>query len=63
MGLNFVMGTTGGDREKLVKDIHASSVYAIVAPQMGKQVDFCFLFILQHFLDRRISSHVEIYER
>ena len=38
LGLNFVMGTTGGDREKLMKDVHASGVYAVIAPQMGKQV-------------------------
>lgn len=34
----FVMGTTGGDREKLVRDAEAAGVYAVVAPQMGKQV-------------------------
>lgn len=38
LGLNFVMGTTGGDREKLIKDVGASDVYAVIAPQMGKQV-------------------------
>ncbi len=32
------MGTTGGDREKLTKDVHDSGVYAVIAPQMGKQV-------------------------
>jgi len=32
------MGTTGGDRNKLVKDVEASGVYAVIAPQMGKQV-------------------------
>jgi 4-hydroxy-tetrahydrodipicolinate reductase len=37
-GLPFVMGTTGGDRNKLVKDVEASGVYAVIAPQMGKQV-------------------------
>ncbi|KAF8058119.1 DAPB1 [Scenedesmus sp. PABB004] len=34
----FVMGTTGGDRERLVADVVASGVYAVIAPQMGKQV-------------------------
>lgn len=37
-GLPFVMGTTGGDRDKLFKSIHDSGVYAVIAPQMGKQV-------------------------
>jgi hypothetical protein len=35
------MGTTGGDRNKLVKDVEASGVYAVIAPQMGKQVGVC----------------------
>jgi hypothetical protein len=39
--LPFVMGTTGGDRNKLVKDVEASGVYAVIAPQMGKQVGVC----------------------
>jgi len=34
----FVMGTTGGDREKLIEDTIASGTYAVIAPQMGKQV-------------------------
>jgi 4-hydroxy-tetrahydrodipicolinate reductase len=33
----FVMGTTGGDRAKLAADVAASGVYAVIAPQMGKQ--------------------------
>lgn len=37
-GLPFVMGTTGGDREKLVEDVLKAGVYAVIAPQMGKQV-------------------------
>ena len=32
------MGTTGGDREKLLADTKASGTYAVIAPQMGKQV-------------------------
>ena len=35
----FVMGTTGGDREKLIKDTQDLGTYAVIAPQMGKQVD------------------------
>lgn len=34
----FVMGTTGGDREQLLADTKASGTYAVIAPQMGKQV-------------------------
>ena len=32
------MGTTGGDREQLRADTLASGTYAVIAPQMGKQV-------------------------
>ena len=34
----FVMGTTGGDREELTCDVLESNTYAVIAPQMGKQV-------------------------
>ena len=34
----FVVGTTGGDREKLMQDARAGNSYAVIAPQMGKQV-------------------------
>ncbi len=34
----FVVGTTGGDREKLMQDAKAGNAYAVIAPQMGKQV-------------------------
>lgn len=34
----FVMGTTGGDRHQLLEDTKNASVYAVIAPQMGKQV-------------------------
>lgn len=34
----FVMGTTGGDREKLLSEVGAAGLYAVIAPQMGKQV-------------------------
>jgi len=37
-GLPFVMGTTGGDRNKVIQAAEAAGVYAVVAPQMGKQV-------------------------
>lgn len=37
-GVPFVMGTTGGDRAKLVDVPAAAGTYAVVAPQMGKQL-------------------------
>jgi 4-hydroxy-tetrahydrodipicolinate reductase len=37
-GLSFVMGTTGGDRSKLEKTIVSSSIAAVVAPNMAKQI-------------------------
>ncbi|XP_051125620.1 4-hydroxy-tetrahydrodipicolinate reductase 2, chloroplastic-like [Andrographis paniculata] len=38
VGVPFVMGTTGGDRELLYKTLAESKVYAVISPQMGKQV-------------------------
>lgn len=38
LGVPFVMGTTGGNRERLYKTVEDSKVYAIISPQMGKQV-------------------------
>jgi len=37
-GLPFVMGTTGGDRQRLVKTVAASSIAAVIAPNMAKQI-------------------------
>jgi 4-hydroxy-tetrahydrodipicolinate reductase len=34
----FVMGTTGGDREKLMKDMETLGASAVIAPNMGKQI-------------------------
>jgi 4-hydroxy-tetrahydrodipicolinate reductase len=36
--LPFVMGTTGGDRSKLASDVKGAGLYAVIAPQMGKQI-------------------------
>lgn len=36
--LPFVMGTTGGDREALLRDVEASGNWAVIAPNMGKQI-------------------------
>eukprot|EP00877_Chromochloris_zofingiensis_P014130 jgi/Chrzof1/8971/Cz03g31130.t1 len=37
-GVPFVMGTTGGDRDQVIAAAEQHGVYAVVAPQMGKQV-------------------------
>ncbi|KAL6644717.1 hypothetical protein ACP70R_016325 [Stipagrostis hirtigluma subsp. patula] len=38
LGLPFVMGTTGGDKQLLYKSVQDSKNYALISPQMGKQV-------------------------
>ena len=41
VGLPFVMGTTGGDRQKLEATVRANtdaSFAAVIAPNMGKQI-------------------------
>ena len=38
VGVPFVMGTTGGDTDLLYKTVEDSKVYAVISPQMGKQV-------------------------
>ncbi|KAJ9173926.1 hypothetical protein P3X46_017010 [Hevea brasiliensis] len=38
VGVPFVMGTTGGDRDRLYKTVEDTKVYAVISPQMGKQV-------------------------
>ena len=37
-GLPFVMGTTGGDRENLNQTVARSSICAVIAPNMAKQI-------------------------
>ena len=37
-GLPFVMGTTGGDRKKLEETVISSSIPAVIAPNMAKQI-------------------------
>jgi 4-hydroxy-tetrahydrodipicolinate reductase len=36
--LPFVMGTTGGDREKLIADVDGANHFAVIAPNMAKQI-------------------------
>ncbi|KAF0935463.1 hypothetical protein E2562_032925 [Oryza meyeriana var. granulata] len=38
LGLPFVMGTTGGNRQLLHKTVEEANIYAVISPQMGKQV-------------------------
>jgi len=37
-GLPFVMGTTGGDRRELQATVESSSIAAVIAPNMAKQI-------------------------
>jgi len=37
-GLHFVMGTTGGERRSLEETVRTSSVAAVIAPNMAKQI-------------------------
>ncbi|MFY9943137.1 MAG: dihydrodipicolinate reductase [Desulfobacterales bacterium] len=37
-GLPFVMGTTGGDRDRLQTTVAAAGLAAVIAPNMGKQI-------------------------
>ncbi|EFJ52603.1 hypothetical protein VOLCADRAFT_109527 [Volvox carteri f. nagariensis] len=34
----FVMGTTGGDRARILSEVAAARTYAVIAPNMGKQI-------------------------
>ncbi|GFR44383.1 hypothetical protein Agub_g5603 [Astrephomene gubernaculifera] len=34
----FVMGTTGGDRQRIAEQVQAARTYAVIAPNMGKQI-------------------------
>jgi len=36
--LPFVMGTTGGDRDQLMEDMQSRKAFAVIAPNMGKQI-------------------------
>jgi 4-hydroxy-tetrahydrodipicolinate reductase len=38
LGLPFVMGTTGGDREAIAEAVRRSDTAAVVAPNMAKQI-------------------------
>ncbi|KAF9617179.1 hypothetical protein IFM89_034330 [Coptis chinensis] len=51
VGVPFVIGTTGGDRERLYKTVEDSKVYAVISPQMGKQV-VAFLAAMEIMADQ-----------
>lgn len=38
LGINFVMGTTGGDRAELARTVESSSASAVIAPNMAKPI-------------------------
>lgn len=50
VGVPFVMGTTGGDRDLLHKTVLDSNIYAVISPQMGKQV----YIIISENLDQNV---------
>jgi len=38
LGIPFVMGTTGGKRDELLKTVEESDTCAVIAPNMAKQI-------------------------
>ncbi|ERP31872.1 dihydrodipicolinate reductase [Chitinivibrio alkaliphilus] len=53
----FVMGTTGGDREKLHKDVSAAGLSAVIAPNMAKQI-----VALQYMLQTMAKTFPDLYK-
>lgn len=51
IGVPFVMGTTGGDRQMLYQTVQDANVYAVISPQMGKQV-VAFLAAMEIMADQ-----------
>ncbi|KAJ3679871.1 hypothetical protein LUZ60_016149 [Juncus effusus] len=51
LGVPFVIGTTGGDRNLLYKTVRDSNNYAVISPQMGKQV-VAFLAAMEIMADQ-----------
>ncbi|KAJ6850435.1 4-hydroxy-tetrahydrodipicolinate reductase 1, chloroplastic-like [Iris pallida] len=51
IGVPFVMGTTGGDRQRLYKTVQDANSYAVISPQMGKQV-VAFLAAMEIMADQ-----------
>jgi dihydrodipicolinate reductase len=55
----FVVGTTGGDREKLMQDARTGNAYAVIAPQMGKQACPTSQISSHHILIRQRTESAE----
>ncbi|KMQ51597.1 dihydrodipicolinate reductase [Chitinispirillum alkaliphilum] len=55
--LPFVMGTTGGDRQKLTEDVQNAGLYAVIAPNMAKQI-----VALQHMLETMAQNFPDLYK-
>ncbi len=55
--LPFVMGTTGGDREKLEKEVMNAGLYAVIAPNMAKQI-----VALQYMLEKMATDFPGLYK-
>lgn len=51
-----MMGTTGGDRTKLIDTVKKAGTYAVIAPQMGKQVSALPMILMLG------SSTLHVYE-
>jgi len=55
--LPFVMGTTGGDRKKLTKDVDSAKLSCVIAPNMAKQI-----VALQLMLEQMQSDFPDLYK-
>jgi 4-hydroxy-tetrahydrodipicolinate reductase len=63
--LPFVMGTTGGDREQLAAQVRSSSVSAVIAPNMAKQIvgfQAMMNYAAEHFPNLFKGYHLTIRE-
>jgi len=64
-GLPFVMGTTGGDRQKLEAMVASSAIAAVIAPNMAKQIvgfQAMMEYAADHFPDLFKGYSLEIKE-
>lgn len=56
--LPFVMGTTGGDRKKLTKDVDNAKLSCVIAPNMAKQI-----VALQLMLEQMQNDFPDLYKK
>ncbi|WVZ56206.1 hypothetical protein U9M48_006774 [Paspalum notatum var. saurae] len=65
LGLPFVMGTTGGNRQLLYKSVQDSTNYALISPQMSKEVA-AFVALMKIFAEQFPGAlsgyHLEVLE-